>query len=329
MVWCVRGTGNVQSCACEYHTWVRGPNRATAVPLLECYAGLCQIIKLPEISRGNYLDAIDPCNTPAAQQEQEHEHEHEQKQKSTERQFKYRCIEDEWFSHKNKKPSQLVETICIAKPLVNPGMMRLVIFKKILTYCNTAPWANIIFSVNESMILRLIASHLSLIVGKDYWEKEKASLYPIIDPSEDLSNTQNVVWVTNRQQGKTSTLAKFLAVLSMLSPTGGTLMCVYSTSLDRAQELTRAAKKYIYWLGSDEKAKAFLETIGVQPPILTKDNERSYTVISEYGVRNTVNSRPKNPDSCRGDAPKGNTCLYTYADIFHFKQADLAQVRHL
>lgn len=294
MGWCVNGCDNNLSCVCEYHLWLNDPARRDAIDLPSCYTGLCQTIKLPELSRLNYLDAIDPYNINTTKKKED--------ELEKEKPVKYRCLEDEWFLHK-KLP---VNPKASAKKTVTTsvGMSRLVKFQKLLKYCNSAPWANIVFNINEEMISRLVASHLSLIVGKEYWEAEKGSLYPIINPTEDLSNTQNIAWITNRQQGKTSTLAKFLAVLSVLSPAGGNLMCVYSTSLDRAQELTRAAKKYIYWLGSDDGAKDFLLNIDIDPPQLTQDNERAYTVMSQYGVRNTVLSRPKNPDSCRGDAPK-------------------------
>lgn len=294
MVICKHGTGAVLSCQCEYHLWLNTPERISSTTLLECYEGLCQTIKLPETSRINYLDAIDPYNIVNTQKQVS--------DLEKDRATKYRCIEDEWpLRSRGKTSSASVKTHI---PVVKQGMLRLVTFKRILKFCNSAPWANITFDINEEMISRLVASHLSLIVGKQYWEAEKGSLYPIINSVEDLSNTQNIAWITNRQQGKTSTLAKFLAVLSILSPAGGNLMCVYSTSLDRAQELTRAAKKYIYWLGSDEKAVAFLNNIDVTPPQMTQDNERAYTVMSQYGVRNTVLARPKNPDSCRGDAPR-------------------------
>jgi hypothetical protein len=176
---------------------------------------------------------------------------------------------------------------------------------EVLKILGDAPWANMQFSVNESITSRLIASHLPLIVGVNEWENEKASLYPIINAHEDLSNTQNVVWITNRQQGKTTTLAKFLAAMSFMSPVGGNLFCIYSTNLDRAQEVTRAAKKYIYWITSDKIIKAKFSTLGLDIPVIKQDNERVYSVTGQYeNVVNTIIARPKNPDSCRGDAPR-------------------------
>ena len=176
---------------------------------------------------------------------------------------------------------------------------RLSRFIRLMGLLNKAPWANKSFSVNNAMLRRLIASHLPLIVGPA-WQKHKSSLIDLIGSSDDLSTAQNIIWITNRQQGKTTTLSKFVAALSILSPVGGNLLCVYSTNLDRAQELTRAAKKYIYWLS---ECDAELADINVKLPVFTVDNERVYSISGENGVVNTVIARPKNPDSCRGDAP--------------------------
>lgn len=87
-----------------------------------------------------------------------------------------------------------------------------------------------------------MASHLRLIVGEKEYKDHMSTLYGLIESRYDLSNMQNVCWVTNRQQGKTSTLSKFVAVLSLLSIHGGSLACVYSTSRNRAEELVNAGK---------------------------------------------------------------------------------------
>lgn len=86
---------------------------------------------------------------------------------------------------------------------VGDGEARIARFIKLLDLLSTAPWAPLSFSVNESMIKRLIASHIPLIVGNN---DHRATLLPLI--GNDLENAQNTVWVTNRQQGKTTTLSK-------------------------------------------------------------------------------------------------------------------------
>mgnify|MGYP004147205279 CR=1 FL=1 len=55
----------------------------------------------------------------------------------------------------------------------------------------------------------MIASHLSLIVGS---ANAKPELYSLIEQYEDWSGSQNLVWITNRQQGKTTTLSKFTGI---------------------------------------------------------------------------------------------------------------------
>ena len=83
------------------------------------------------------------------------------------------------------------------------GAIRIAKFIKLLNLLSSAPWAPLSFDINESMIKRLIASHIPLIVGNN---DNRSSLLPLIGP--DLENAQNTVWVTNRQQGKTTTLSK-------------------------------------------------------------------------------------------------------------------------
>ena len=78
------------------------------------------------------------------------------------------------------------------------GMARLQRFLRLLDWLDKAPWANIVFSVNEKMIRRLTASHLHLITGKDHLGEERSEYYHLIDPQMCLDGAQNVVWITNR-----------------------------------------------------------------------------------------------------------------------------------
>ena len=115
----------------------------------------------------------------------------------------------------------------------------------------------------------------------------------IIDPdAKGLESYGNVVWITNRQQGKTTTLGKFIAALAVHSSVGGHLCNVYSTSLDRANELSKAAKKYVRWVGDNSKRYAGVKII----------TDNSTTFVVDNGIaENKVVARPKNPDTCRGD----------------------------
>lgn len=97
-----------------------------------------------------------------------------------------------------------------------------------------------------------------------------------------------------RAQGKTTTMSKFLATLLLMSPVGGNLVFLYSTSLDRAQEVLRAAKVIVDWVLSDTPTWA---------PRFSKvrDNERMVSIFNGRAV-NTAVARPKRVESCRGDA---------------------------
>lgn len=191
-----------------------------------------------------------------------------------------RFVQNSDFSRKRIKISNAAK----------PGMRRLVRFIELLAYLDTAPWANKIFEVNQRMIRRMTHSHLPLIVGSKDYETEKNELESIINAPDPA---QNVLWVTNRQQGKTSTLSKFLAALTVLSPATGSLVCIYSTTLFRAVEVLRGAKRYVYWLQS---------THADAPKVIT-DNEFTLEVETVYGNAHVVKARPKTANSCRGDAP--------------------------
>jgi hypothetical protein len=178
---------------------------------------------------------------------------------------------------------------------VSEHVARVARFIRLINHLGTAPWANKHFDVNYDMTMRLAASHLSLISPG-----APTSLCSIISPDR-LEGAQNLCWVTNRQQGKTTTLARFVAALAIASPVGGVLFTVYSTSLDRSIELVKGAKAYIHWMMGTSGAHPDWETLG-----LLRDNERMFTCTHGYGanrVANTVIGRPKNPESCRGDAP--------------------------
>lgn len=61
----------------------------------------------------------------------------------------------------------------------------------------------------------MVASHLTLIVGG---ANVKPELYSLVEQYEDWSGSQNLVWITNRQQGKTTTLSKFTGLFPIFEP---------------------------------------------------------------------------------------------------------------
>lgn len=178
---------------------------------------------------------------------------------------------------------------------------RLARFIKTIAFLDTAPWANIVFDVNDRMLRALIATHLHLIVGKDLFKNcNRAKLLRLVDPTRSLDGFSNVVWVTNRQQGKTSTIAKFAAALLLSSPVGGDLICIYSVSLERSNELSKAARQYVQYAAD---SPAYTHHVKV-----VKNNNVNFVVENHYGAQNYCIARPKNVDSCRGDAPE--SCFF-------------------
>ena len=141
--------------------------------------------------------------------------------------------------------------------------------------------------------MRLTAAHLHLIVGVEGAKNERQQLLRILAARLKLEGSGNLVWITNRQQGKTTTIGRFLALLAASSDAGGLLSTVYSTSLDRAQELVKAAKQFLYW---------HIHSGGTPKLKFVRDCERSFVLKNKY-TENEVAARPKAVDSCRGDAP--------------------------
>jgi hypothetical protein len=172
------------------------------------------------------------------------------------------------------------------------GVQRLLEFLRLARMFDNAPWANHWFNVNHDIFVRLTASHLHLIVGPENAVAEKAQLLKLLSAYTKLDGCSNLVWVTNRQQGKTTTVGKFIALIAVASRTGGLLAAIYSTSLDRAVELIKSAKKYLYWYQQLSGGKIKF----------VRDCERTFVVSNGFS-ENEVGARPKNVDSCRGDAP--------------------------
>lgn len=173
-----------------------------------------------------------------------------------------------------------------------PGLTRLLAFLRLTDVFRSFSWASARFDVNESIYYRLIAAHLHLIAGKEEAKKERTTLLRYLSEYGSLETQNNLIWITNRQQGKTTTVSMFLAALSVCSVEGGLLATVYSTSLDRSCELLKGAKQFLYeYSGKHERLK------------FVRDTDRMYTLYNKAGATVEVSARPKNADSCRGDAP--------------------------
>jgi hypothetical protein len=202
---------------------------------------------------------------------------------------------------------------------------RLVRFLRLIDHLGRAPWASCAFDANTAVLNRLTAAHIGLITGA---AKPAPELYALIaGPDSGLERCENLVWITNRQQGKTTTMGKFIAALSMQVQNGGTLACVYSTKQDRAAELCKAAKEYMYWMQSPAGAHPDWPAIE-----FVRDNERLFEVRTGPPGSPTalVCARPKNADACRGDAPAAaffDEIAFTSADFWYKFALPLLQIR--
>lgn len=203
-----------------------------------------------------------------------------------------------------------------------PAILR---FMRLINHLNSAPWSSTPFAPNQHIMNRLIASHLKIITGLD---QVHPKLYALIDSgtASTLASSQNLVWITNRQQGKTTTLGKFIAAISLAAKMpGGTLCCVYSTKMDRAAELLKAAKEYIWWMRSPQGQHPEW-----QNPTFLRDNANMFELQVNDGPGQSVMARPKNPDTCRGDAFACgifDEAAFTSADFWYKFALPLLQIR--
>ena len=184
---------------------------------------------------------------------------------------------------------------------VSEGVQRLLAFKKVLFLMASAPWTSHDYKPNMRVLDMMVASHLKFIVGEKAYNEEKSTLYTLITDEEDFSKLQNILVITNRQNGKTTMQSIMIAALSIMSPTGGDLICVYSLSLHRAQEITTSAKGYIIWF-MDEHISIFKQ-MGLPIPRILTNNITTYKVVSAYKNTNLIKACPSTVEANRGDRP--------------------------
>lgn len=101
------------------------------------------------------------------------------------------------------KHTTAATTVLLISPTVDrraQSKIRLAGFLRVIEHLDKAPWANEFFTTNDSMIKRLAASHLPLIVGRKDAELYREYLVTFIDTSVVLTDARNTIWITNRQQ---------------------------------------------------------------------------------------------------------------------------------
>lgn len=207
-----------------------------------------------------------------------------------------------------KMEARLIGMAVAAK--VPPAHAKLFRFLAVLDLFGSVKWSNVKFPPNELMLRRMTATHLALIVGKEEYKAHKTDLLSIISRKHNLGILQHIVWITNRQNGKTTTLARFLAAMAVMSVAGGPLIYVYSTNRDRAIELINGAKRLINEVENNKEFRKKFESIGVKIGKYESNNNTGFSIRSaaDNTVVNTIRARPKTADSCRGDAP--HSCLF-------------------
>ena len=127
-------------------------------------------------------------------------------------------------------------------PEKNIGLKRALRFISLIAHFRKAPWAAHRFRPNDKMVDRMIATHLRIIVGEKPYRDERETIIALLDDTKEneMQNTENILWVTSRQNGKTTTLGLFAAALVCLGQSGGELLNIYSTNLDRAMQVVHS-----------------------------------------------------------------------------------------
>lgn len=183
------------------------------------------------------------------------------------------------------------------------GEKRLVTFLSILYYvCTENPFANEEFTPNDNIIKKLTATHLKHIVGHRNAEEYYDKYTKLIDQEIDFHRAKHLLWVTNRQQGKTETVAKFISTLMITSLYDESFINTYCTSQDKAAAILNDAKKYIKWFAADEGAKDLVRKLGYAPfRGFQRSAHTRFSVFSIYGHIPLAQAQPKSIKACRGD----------------------------
>lgn len=181
-------------------------------------------------------------------------------------------------------------------------VVRLVRFRKLLDLLGTAHWASKRFEENEKILNDLIASHLQAIVGLKEAEKYRRELCSLIS-STDLSHIRHLLWITNRQQGKTWLLSRMYAALMMLSPIGGDLIDMYAPLFKRSQAVMFGARQYIVECQTNRSWWPQLAALGMSLPRFKQENTETFTLYNCVypSIENKFQSCPVAVKSNRGN----------------------------
>jgi hypothetical protein len=177
------------------------------------------------------------------------------------------------------------------------------------------------FDLNDRILRILTATHLEHIVGKECMH-EKAHLYTLIDPNEDFSTTRSALWSAARQQGKTTTLARFIAALSMCAITDNDdeWLLIYSIKLKQTKAIITESRGYLDWVNRSKFAQQKLKEYGLDSTIVfKKSTTEGYIIKSLVSDKYpSVFARPGGGKGNRGDSP-----TIIFIDEFVFISSDL------
>lgn len=185
------------------------------------------------------------------------------------------------------------------------GVVRLRRFMQTLEILRGREGKDVYFDENERIVKMYTATLLPQIVGAAEFTKHSPLLYKIIGV-EDYSHIGFLVWITSRQSGKTTVLARIIAAL-ILTAIRSTIdfIGIYSTTQARTSAVLDEAKEYVRYVETSTVAQSRFEQIGmVHPIVIEKDNMFVFRVSSMAvsNVMTTTVARPSKADSCRGDA---------------------------
>lgn len=168
-------------------------------------------------------------------------------------------------------------------------------FKRLWDFIETKNGHDRMAYKNREIKDHLLTSHLDYIIGR---HGDKNKIYPLIDSRNDIAWRKHLIWITLRQQAKTTTIEEFIAALVISARgEGKDFIYVYAQKEKSSIELVTGAKSIVEWLAKDENV-----AIHGYPFELYMNNIKSFSVKTAYGI-NQVNSTAATVRSCRGQRP--------------------------
>lgn len=172
------------------------------------------------------------------------------------------------------------------------GIQRYMRFLDVLSLIRKSEGVNVPFQKNDYVMKCLIYSHLTLIVGTDTRTNDITSVKELIGLDTII---RNLIWITSRQNGKSTLVSVFITALLATSVHTGSLVNIYATDIHRTGVILSEVKRLLtHLIGTQYEPKIIVNT-KTQIELITIDN-----------IQHECMARPRTVDGCRGDSAAAN-----------------------